>query len=67
MGRSAFVVNVCMPFTYTDAIAPVKAGVYDGGDGLHHDIQAGFLYDCPCYKSCAHETGVIQVKVASVS
>jgi len=47
MGRFAFVANLCMPITYTDATAPVKAGVCDGSDGLHHDTQAGFLYDCP--------------------
>ncbi len=35
----------------------IKAGV-----GLHHDIHAGFLYDCPWYTSCARETGMIQVK-----
>lgn len=55
-----------MPFTFTDATAPVKAGVCDDGHGLHHDIQAGFSYDCPWYKSCARENGMIQViKVAS--
>jgi hypothetical protein len=51
-----------MHFTFADATAPVNAGVCDCGDGLHHDIQAGFLYDCPWYKSCAHKTGMIQVK-----
>jgi hypothetical protein len=40
----------------------IKAGVCDGGDELHHDIQAGFLYDCPWYESCARETGMSQVK-----
>ncbi len=32
-----------------------KAGVCDGNNGLHYDIQQGFLYECPKNEGCACE------------